>query len=115
MTKLTPNTRYEVVGNFQYLSEEGDLIEVNFTKQEFTTGSKDGLNPIELNITNGKIYSNEIEFSNLNIFSNIEDEPIYYVKTAQIIVNGSKNYIDGISLRNILNGKRLLNINQTLH
>lgn len=107
VTKLTPNTTYDIIGTFQYTSEDGALLESTFLKQTIETGSTDGLNPIELSITNGNIFSNKIELADIHIVSNIEDEAVNGVKSAEFTINGIKYNIDSTTLRKIANGKNV--------
>ena len=102
---LLPDTKYKVVGIYQYTDESGEIYEVKFTTQEFKTAKADKVNPIELSFKNGKIYSDKIELQNLKIISDIEDEAINGVAKAQIDINGEKRSISTQILRNILQGK----------
>ncbi len=103
--KLLPNTKYTVIGTYQYTDESGEIYEVKFTTQEFKTAEADKVNPIELSLKNGKIYSDKIELQNLKIISDIEDEAINGVTKARININGDKYSINTQTLLDILQGK----------
>lgn len=105
VTKLIPNTKYKVIGTYQYQNEEGNTFEVKFTTQEFKTSEADKVNAIELSFKNGKIYSDKIELQNLKIASDIEDEAINGVTKAKININGATYSITNKILKNILQGK----------
>ena len=105
VTKLIPDTKYRVEGKYQYTGQNGDIYEIKFFTQEFKTAKADKVNPIELSMKNGKIYTDKIEIKNLKIVSNIEDEAINGVAKAQININGVKYSITSQKLKNILQGK----------
>lgn len=106
VTKLKPNTKYEVIGTYQYTNEKGKLIEVEFHKQEMITLNTSNIRPIELTLKNGQIYPNKIEIIDLGIISDLEDEAICGVSRAEIEINGAKYSISTKILRNILNGEK---------
>lgn len=104
VTKLLPSTTYKIVGTYQYRNKEGSLIENTILEQEITTKGVENLNPINLSFENGQVYSSKIELKDLHIVSNIEDEAIYGVSKAEIIINGTKYSIDSSTLRSLLRG-----------
>lgn len=107
VTKLTPNTKYNVIGTYQYKDEIGRTIEVKFTEQEIKTKGTNEIKSIDLNIENGEKYINKIELLNLGIVSNIKDEAIYGVEKATIKLNDVEYPIDSNTLRNLLEGKKI--------
>jgi hypothetical protein len=104
VTKLLPSTTYKIVGTYQYRNKEGSLLENTILEQEITTKGVENLNPIDLSFKNGQIYSSKIEIADFKIASDINDEAIYGVSKAEILINGSKNSIDSATLRSILKG-----------
>lgn len=104
VTKLLPNTKYKIVGTYQYKNKEGNLIENTAIEQEITTKGVENLNPIQLAFENGQIYSNKIELLNLHINSDITDESIYGISKAEILINGTKYSIDSTTLRSLVKG-----------
>ncbi len=106
VTKLIPQTTYRIIGNYQYINQEGALIETTFLEDEITTLGVQNINPIDLYFENGQIYSNKIELKNLSITSNLQDEAISGVSRAEITIGG-KTYQIGFSiLRSILRGNK---------
>ena len=105
VNKLLPSTTYKIVGTFQYRNKEGSLIENTILEQEITTKGVETLNPIELELGNGQIYSNKIEIKNLHITSNLDDEAIFGISKAELIINGTKYNIETNLLRRILKGE----------
>lgn len=104
VTKLLPSTTYKIIGTYQYRNKEGNLIENTILEQEITTKGVETLNPIDLSFKNGQIYPTKIELQDLHIESSIDDEAIYGVSKAEILINGTKYTIDSPVLRNILKG-----------
>lgn len=107
ITKLLPSTTYRIVGTYQYRNREGSLLENTFLEQEITTKGVENLNPINLSFENGQVYSSKIELKDLHIVSNIEDEAIYGVSKAELIINGTPYSIDSTTLRSLLRGETL--------
>lgn len=106
-TKLLPNTKYKIVGKYQYKNREGSIIENTILEQEITTKGVDQLNPIEMGFENGQIYSNKIQLNNFRVASNISDEAINGVSKADISINGVKYAIDTSTLRKLLKGESI--------
>ena len=107
VTKLLPSTKYKIVGTFQYRNKEGSLIENTILEQEITTKGIDTLKPIDLSFENGQIYSNKLEIKDLKITSDINDEAIYGVSKAEILINDTKYPMTTNTLRKILKGESL--------
>lgn len=107
VTKLLPDTKYKIVGTFQYRNKEGSLIENTVLEQEIKTRSVDTLNPIGLKFENGQVYSNKIELKDLQIVSDISDEAIYGVSKAELVVNGTKYSLDTNTIRKLLKGEKI--------
>ena len=105
ITKLLPNTKYTIVGTFQYRTKAGNLMENTIIEQEITTKGVENLNPINLSFENGQIYSNKMELKNLQIVSSIEDEAIKGVSKAEIVINGTKYTVNSNTLRSLLKGE----------
>ena len=108
VTKLMPDTKYKIVGKYQYRNREGNLIENTVIEQEIKTKGVETLKPIELNVQNGQVYSNKIELSNLQIVSDVSDEAIYGVTKAEILINGTKYPSDSNLLRQLLKGENVV-------
>ena len=101
---LLPDTKYKVIGKYQYINEDGGIIEVKFFEQEFSTFSIKNIKEIELDFKNGQIYSNKIELKDLKIVSDLNDEAIFGVSKAEIIVNDVPHFISEATLRKLLQG-----------
>ena len=61
---LQPNTEYEIVGKYQYLTKDKKTIQVEFINQKIKTKYTSELKPLSLSFENKNIYSNKIELSN---------------------------------------------------
>lgn len=107
VSKLVPNSTYNVIGTYQYTNAAGGVIEAKFLDQEFKTMNTDNIKPIDLKMKNGQIYPNKIEIVDLGIESDITDEAIFGVSKAKIIINGNENTVSTNILRNILNGNTI--------
>ena len=107
ITKLCPNTTYEVEGTYQYINQDGDKIEVTFYKSNFTTLGTENIKAIDLTFENGEIYENKIELKNFGITSDITDEAIYGVVKAVIEINGIEYKISSLNLKQLLRGERI--------
>ena len=107
VTKLLPNTKYKIVGTFQYRNKEGSLIENTILEQEIKTKGTDTLNAIELGIENGQVYPNKIELSKVKIISDVQDEAINGIMKAEVLINGAQYTIDSNTLRKLLKGEEI--------
>ena len=105
--RFTPDETYTVIGKYVYLNEQEQKIESTFIEQKVTMGSTDTLNPIALTFKNGKIYSDKIELVNFGITSSIQDEAIYGIKNAEIIMNNIIYKIPMEKLSSILRAERV--------
>lgn len=107
VTKLLPNTKYKIVGTFQYRNKEGSLIENTILEQEIKTKGTNTLNAIELGIENGQVYPNKIELSKVKIISDLQDEAINGIMKAEVLINGAQYTIDSNTLRKLLKGEEI--------
>jgi len=105
VTKLIPNTKYKVIGTYQYKNEDEEIIEVKCFEQEFKTKNTKNIKPIDLNLKNEKIYSNKIQITDLKINSDLADEAVAGVSRAEIELNGTPFAIKTATLMSILSGK----------
>ena len=106
ITKLLPDTTYKIIGTYQYVDKEGNLIESKCLEQEIKTNGIENVNPIELSFENGQVYSKKIEVKNMEIISSIEDEAINGVQSAQILINDVKYSLTSSLLRTLLKGEK---------
>lgn len=107
ITKLCPNTTYEVEGTYQYINQDGDKIEVTFYRSSFTTLGTENIQAIDLTFENGEIYENKIELKNFGITSDINNEAIYGVVKAVIEINGIEYKISSLNLKQLLRGEKI--------
>lgn len=106
--RLLPNTKYKIIGTYQYKDQQGNLIENRCLEQEIQTSNTDKINPIELEIEKGQVYPTKIELKNIAIVSDINDEALNGVQSAQVLINGNKFLINTNLLRNLLKGEGIL-------
>ena len=106
-TKMLPNTEYTIVGKYQYTNKEGTLLENTFYEGKIKTKDTNNINPINLSISAGNIHPKKIELNDIHIESDIQDEAINGVKTAQIVIDNAKYNISTNLVRNLLNGKSI--------
>ena len=104
--KLLPDTTYKIIGTYQYVDKEGNLIESRCLEQEITTKGIENVNPIELSLKNGQVYSKKIELNDIEIVSDINDEAINGVQNAQILINNVKYSLNSSTLRTLLKGEK---------
>lgn len=104
---LEPNTEYEIIGKYQYETDEKKTMEVQFVNQKIKTNDISTLEPLKLSFTHENIYSNQIEISNLKLASDLSkvSETIAGAKRAELIINNKAYNVNYSVLRQILTGQ----------
>lgn len=104
---LLPNTKYKIVGAYRYRNEKGDLIENTCLEQEITTDGTENINPIEMSIKNGNVYSDRIELNEVKITSDINDEAINGISNIYVYINDEKMIPGGSFVQNLVSGQNV--------
>lgn len=102
---LIPNTEFTITGSYKYYNEEKKKMEVTFFEQKIKTKDIDKLEPIELEFTNGPIYSNKLQVDKINITSNLNSETIKGVNKGVIYINDELYYLPPGTIQDIIRGK----------
>lgn len=102
---LKPNTTYEIVGDFTYLTEKNEEVTENFYQGMVTTKDINSLGNIDLSFENGDIFSDHLAFKNFQVISNIESEAIVNIKKMFIVTTDGEYTVSSNALKKIKNGE----------
>lgn len=105
ITGLVPNTEFTIVGSYKYYSEDKKKMEVTFFEQKVTTLDVEQLEPIELDFSNGPIYSNKLQIDNIHITSSLESETIKGVNKAVLYINDEAYSLSSSLVQDLIHGK----------
>ena len=104
---LAPGSEYEITAKYNYLDEDGNKRIREFFSQKITTKDFDILNPISIEFRNGKTYKNKIEIADIKIVSDLKDEALKGVKSAEIVINNVSYKIPVSAINSLLRGEAI--------
>ena len=108
---LAPETTFNIVGQYTYLDQDLKTKKiVTFYSNTITTLEMDELDKITLSVSNGKIYSNKIEFSSLKITSDINSEALKGAAFVAVTISGEDYFLPNSILSKLLEGEELHDI-----
>ena len=105
---LSPNTSYEIEGNYVYENEVGQKVENTFYKDTITTTGFENLDPITLSFENGEIFSNKIQLKNLKIVSDLQNEAVKGIKRLEVEIGDVIYKLTGENLRKFIAGEAIV-------
>ena len=104
---LSPSTTFEVVGYYNYLTEEGKEVKQTFINQKITTKGIDTLPSISLAFENGSIYPTKLEINNFKITDGLDSETIKGVKKITVDINGTSYKLSSNGINSLLRGEKI--------
>lgn len=105
VTGLIPNTEFTIIGSFKYYNEEKKKMEQTFFEQKIKTQGIDKLPAIDMDFTNGPVYSNKLQVDKLRITSDLKSETIKGVSKGVIYINGELYYLSSNIIQDLISGK----------
>lgn len=104
---LSPSTTFEVVGYYNYLTEDGKEVKQTIINQKLTTKGIDILTPISIAFNNGDIYPTKVEIKNFKITDGLDSETIKGVKKVTIDINGTSYKLSSSNINALLRGEEI--------
>lgn len=101
---LLANTKYHIIGKFEYKNEFGINVEKVFYENDIQTKTIDSLEEINLSSNVGEIYSNKIEIKDLTIL-NADNEALYGVTRISIKIDDVDYNISYNNISDLKSGK----------
>ncbi len=105
---LSPSTTFEIVGYYNYLTEDGKEVKQTILNQKITTLGIDTLTPISIAFNNGNIYPSKLEIKNFKITDGLDSETVKGIKKVTIDINGTSYKLSSISLNSLLEGEEIV-------
>ena len=101
-----PDSKYNIVMQYQYKNEKGQTVEKTIFEKEMQTQKRETLEPIEIEWENGEISSNKITLNNFKILTETFNESVIGITKASIIINNEITYtIPTQLIRELINGQ----------
>ncbi len=104
---LSPSTTFDIVGYYNYLTEDDKEVKQTFFNQKVTTKGIDTLDPISLEFENGSIYPTKLELNNFKITDGLDSETIKGVKKITVDINGTSYKLSSSGINSLLRGDKI--------
>lgn len=104
---LKPNTEYTISGSYKYYNEEEKKMEVEFFSQDLKTLDVSKLDSIDIDYSNGSIYSNKINIKGLKISTSLTNEVIKGINKVCIYIDNEKYFISALDVNKLLSGQAI--------